>query len=161
MTVIEPGIRSPRRRRPRRSWSAATSPTPSSCANTGDVGLDPIGPADSKCVAARHQSGDDNDNGLLDGANSGRNERWIYTCTRAIGLPEAPATTDHNVAAVSAVDPLGNLYVASDNADVAVLAPAIALTKTVNDTLVPAGSRVTYGFDVTNAGQSPCPQTTS
>ena len=48
-----------------------------------------------------------------------------------------PATSDHNFAAVSVIDPLGNLSVASDNGEVAVLAPAIALTKTMSDTLAP------------------------
>ena len=33
--------------------------------------------------------------------------------------------------------------------------PAIRLTKSVNFSLVPPGTQVTYGFDVENAGNSP------
>ena len=39
--------------------------------NTGDVGLDVIGPVDAKCAPLDFTGGDANNNGLLDGANSG------------------------------------------------------------------------------------------
>ena len=127
--------------------------------NTGDVGLQVIDPVDDKCAPLVYVGGDDG-NGLLDGANSAGApgpgaETWTYTCTRALGLPAAPDTTDINEATVHGIDPLGNLYEASATAEVTVLDPAIDLEKSVSDTLVLAGSEVTYGFDVTNAGLSP------
>ncbi|WP_133411837.1 DUF7507 domain-containing protein [Agromyces badenianii] len=125
--------------------------------NTGDVGLDFIGPADDKCAPLAYESGDlEPANGILDGAN-GRNglETWIYTCTRPIGLPTSPDTTDVNDVSVAGIDPLGNSYEATATAEVAVIDPAIELVKTVSDHLVLAGSEVTYGFDVTNSGLSP------
>jgi len=123
--------------------------------NTGDVGLDVIGPADDSCSPLELAGGDANGNGLLDGANSGAAETWTYTCTRPIPLPAGGGATDVNTATVLAVDPLGNLYAASDTAEVRVFDPAIRLTKTVSDTLVPTGSTVTYRFEVVNVGASP------
>ncbi len=124
-------------------------------ANTGDVGLEVIGPADDKCAPLVFVSGDTNGNDILDGADSGQRESWTYQCTRALGLPEPPETTDVNIAAVGAVDPLGNFYEATATAEVRVFDPAISLVKSVNESLVPAGTEVTYSFDVTNVGESP------
>ncbi|GAB2841437.1 hypothetical protein ACFQ0P_01215 [Microbacterium insulae] len=123
--------------------------------NTGDVGLLVIGPADDKCSPLTFDGGDTNGNDLLDGANSGAPETWTYTCTRALGLPAEPDTADVNEVAVLGVDPLGNIYGATDTAEVVVLDPAIALTKSVSDHLVLVGSEVTYSFGVTNVGRSP------
>lgn len=122
--------------------------------NTGDVGLDLVGPTDDKCADLQYQSGDTNNNGLLDGADSGRAETWVYTCTRPVEMPEPPGTTDTNTATVTGIDPLGNSYESSDSATVRVINPDINLVKTVSNSLVPAGTTVTYGFDVTNAGTS-------
>jgi hypothetical protein len=69
-------------------------------------------------------------------------------------MPPAPDTTDDNTVSVTGIDPLGNQYDVSDSASVTVIDPAIDLVKTVDKTLVPTGTRVTYGFDVTNVGQS-------
>ena len=70
-------------------------------------------------------------------------------------MPAPPDTDDTNTVSVTGVDPLGNQYDVSDSATVTVIDPAIDLVKTVDKTLVPAGTRVTYGFDITNVGQSP------
>ena len=123
--------------------------------NTGDVGLDLIGPLDDKCGALEFLGGDRNNNGLVEGANGGVAEVWRYGCTRTLGMPEPPATSDVNTVGVSALDPLGNLYVASDSVEVAVLDPAINLVKTVSESLVPVGQTVAYSFAVTNVGSSP------
>ncbi|GAA1979804.1 DUF7507 domain-containing protein [Microbacterium pumilum] len=136
--------------------------------NTGDVGLDVIGPIDDKCALEPvDENGDgiiDGDqapghpspgNGILDGANTADPETWTYTCTRVIGLPAAPDTTDVNTASVVGVDTLGNSYQAEASAEVAVLDPAINLVKTVSDNLVLTGSGVNYTFEVTNVGRSP------
>ncbi|HEY5787247.1 MAG TPA: vWA domain-containing protein [Microlunatus sp.] len=128
-----------------------------SVTNTGDVGLEIIGPIDDKCADLTFTGDDRGDNGLLEGANTGAPETWTYTCTRAIGLPPEPETIDTNTASVGAVDPLGNYYVDTASAEVRVISPAIDLVKTVSESLVPAGTEVTYGFDVTNVGTSPVP----
>jgi uncharacterized repeat protein (TIGR01451 family) len=70
-------------------------------------------------------------------------------------LPTPPATTNDNAVAVLGIDPLGNVYGDSANASVRVIDPAIDLVKSVSADLVPSGSVVTYGFDVTNTGTSP------
>jgi archaellum component FlaG (FlaF/FlaG flagellin family) len=127
-------------------------------ANTGDVGLEILGPVDDKCSPLTFVGGDRPPaNGLLEGANSGTPEVWTFRCTRPIPTPEAPATTDLNTVTVAAVDPLGNLYTAEDTAEVRVFDPAIDLVKTVSDDLVLSGTEVTYGFEVRNVGASPLP----
>jgi hypothetical protein len=126
--------------------------------NTGDVGLDVIGPIDDSCFPLVFVGGDRPPaNGILDGANSGSPETWTYTCTRTVGLPVPPAVDDVNTAGVLAVDPLGNVLAAVDAATVRVFDPAIALTKTARRTLVPRGTPVTYDFVVSNVGLSPLP----
>ena len=72
-------------------------------------------------------------------------------------MPAPPATSHLNTVAVGGIDPLGNLYVDTDDAEVRVFDPAISLTKTVNDELVLSGTTVTYDFTVTNTGASPIP----
>ena len=125
--------------------------------NTGDVGLRLIGPVDLKCPTLTLVSGDTNNNGLLDGANSGAPETWNYTCTRPVPMPAAPAIFDVNSASVLGVDPLGNVYASQDTEQVRVIDPGITLVKSVSEDLVPAGTQVTYSFDVTNSGTSPVP----
>jgi uncharacterized repeat protein (TIGR01451 family) len=123
--------------------------------NTGDVGLDPIGVIDDKCPDITYVSGDLDGNGFIDGANGRAVETWIYTCTRDVGIPPAPETEDVNDAAVFAFGPLGNVFADEATASVRVILPAIDLVKTVSETLVPIGTTVTYGFTVTNVGESP------
>ena len=72
-------------------------------------------------------------------------------------MPAPPATSHVNTVAVGGIDPLGNLYVDTDDAEVRVFEPAISLTKTVSDDLVLSGTTVTYDFEVTNNGDSPIP----
>ncbi|MFC8680948.1 LPXTG cell wall anchor domain-containing protein [Microbacterium ureisolvens] len=124
-------------------------------ANTGDVGLQPLAITDDKCPDITYVSGD-NGNGFIDGANTAAAETWIFTCTRPLAVPEE-GETDVNVAGVSALDTLGNVYEATAEAEVRVIDPAIQLEKFVNATLVPAGTTVQYTFEVTNAGGSPSP----
>ena len=121
--------------------------------NTGDVGLRLVGPTDAKCPTLTLVGGDTNNNGLLDGANSAAPETWTYTCTRPIPA-QAPGEFDINSASVIGIDPLGNVYSAEDTEQVRVIDPGITLVKTVNQDLVPAGTAVTYSFDVTNSGTS-------
>lgn len=123
--------------------------------NTGDVSLAVIGPLDDKCAGLTYTGGDIDGNDLLDGANSGQVETWTFECTRSVPLPAPPEQTDVNEVAVLGIDPLGNVYAATDTAEVTVLDLAIDLVKSVSDHLVLTGSRVTYDFEVTNVGRSP------
>ncbi len=124
--------------------------------NTGDVPLDLVTLSDDKCSPLAYQGGDTNGNGLIDGVNSAA-ETWTFTCTRRLFLPPAPDTEDVNEVTALAVDTLGNGYEDTATATVHVIAPAIHLNKTVNHGLVPSGTTVTYGYDVTNVGRSPIP----
>ena len=122
--------------------------------NTGDVPLDLATLTDDKCSPLVYQDGDTNGNGLLDGVNTAT-ETFTYTCTRRLALPLAGETEDVNTVTVFGVDPLGNGYQAQASASVHVIAPAIRLVKSVDNSLVPTGTTVTYGYDVTNIGTSP------
>ena len=159
VTVVEPGLRLTKQVSAEVVRADGEVTYTFRVTNTGDVGLEIIGPIDDKCADLAFTGGDRRpENGLLDGANSdGGPETWTYTCTRAIALPPEPATVDTNTAEVAAVDPLGNYYLDSASAEVRVISPAIDLVKTVSESLVPAGTEVTYGFDVTNVGTSPVP----
>ena len=119
--------------------------------NTGDVGLELINGGDDICAGVTFVSGDVNDNGLVDGRDSGAPEVWRFECSQQIDTP----TTNH--ANVVGIDPLGNHYEATDSASVDVLLSGIHLEKTVSDDLVLAGTEVTYTFTVTNTGTSPVP----
>ena len=126
--------------------------------NTGDVGLTLIGPEDDQCAPLEFTGGDRPPfNEILEGANSGSPETFTYECTRTLEMPPEPETTHVNTVAVGGVDPLGNLYLDTDDAEVRVFEPAISLTKTVSDELVLFGTTVTYDFTVTNSGTSPIP----
>jgi hypothetical protein len=158
VTVLEPGISITKRPSARVVRPNEVVTYTYLVRNTGDVGLDVLGPQDDKCADLTFVGGDrPPSNGLLDGANSGQPEVWTYRCTRPIGMPAPPATSDINRASVEGIDPLGNLYRDQDTAEVRVFDPAINLTKSVSDSLVPVGTRVTFQFVATNAGTSPIP----
>ena len=155
--VIEPGIAITKTASPQGVRAGRDVTYTFAVTNTGDVGLTDVVPVDDKCAPLVRTGGDDG-NDILDGANTGSPETWTYTCTRPVGLPEPPETTDLNTVTVSGVDPLGNTYADSDTAEVAVIDPAIQLEKSVSDDLVLSGSTVDYSFLVTNIGQSPIAQ---
>lgn len=165
--VIEPGISLTKTASPAVVLKGSTVTYTLEVRNTGDVGLDVLGVIDDKCAPLTFVGGDgtplpdgsaSNDpNGILDGANSGLRvpEVWTYTCARPVVLPTAPATAEINEAVVFASDPLGNLYLDRATASVRVIDPDIGLVKTVDLTLVPVGTTVTYTFAVSNTGRSP------
>ena len=155
--VIEPGIAITKTASPQGVRAGRDVTYTFAVTNTGDVGLTEVVPVDDKCAPLVRTGGDDG-NDILDGANAGAPETWTYTCTRPVGLPAPPDTSDVNTVTVSGVDPLGNTYADSDTAEVTVIDPAIQLEKSVSDDLVLSGSTVDYSFLVTNIGQSPIAQ---
>ena len=155
--VIEPGIAITKTASPEAVRVGRDVTYTFKVTNTGDVGLTEVVPVDDKCAPLVRTGGDDG-NDVLDGANTGAPETWTYTCTRPVGLPTPPATSDVNTVSVSGLDPLGNTYTDSDSAEVTVIDPAIHLEKSVSDDLVLSGSTVDYTFLVTNIGQSPLAQ---
>jgi uncharacterized repeat protein (TIGR01451 family) len=117
--------------------------------NEGDTNLRPINGGDDSCDVVDYVSGDTNDNGVIDAeTDTNQAETWEYHCVDEADRP-SPVT---NLAGVFVVDPLGNTYFDTATAAVRIFEPAIELTKTVSDDLVPAGSTVTYTFEVANAG---------
>jgi uncharacterized repeat protein (TIGR01451 family) len=119
--------------------------------NTGDAGLEIVDGGDDKCSPVEFTGGDTNNNGILDGTDSGHAETWTYTCAQPI---DAPVT---NVATVIGIDPLGNAYEETATKTVRIFVPGIHLEKAVSDELVLVGTPVTYTFTVTNTGESPLP----
>jgi hypothetical protein len=97
VTVIEPGISITKRPSAQVVRPNEVVTYTYRVRNTGDVGLDVLGPQDDKCADLTFVGGDrPPSNGLLDGANSGQPEVWTYRCTRPIGMPAPPATSDVN-----------------------------------------------------------------
>ena len=106
--VIKPGVSIPGTGVPK-SFKAGRDVTYTFVVrNTGDAALSNVVPVDDKCAPLTFTGGDDNDNGLLDGTDSGTPERWTYTCSRAVPMPPPPETVDTNRATVTASDPLNN-----------------------------------------------------
>lgn len=153
--VIKPGLVLRKAASPQAALAGSAVTYTFEVENTGDVALQVLGPEDDRCAPLVFQNGDGNGNGLLDGSNSGTAETWTYACTRTVGLPEPPETEVENNAIVRGVDPPGNVYPGQATDKVRVFNPGIDLVKTVDRSLVLAGTEVTYSFDVTNAGTSP------
>ena len=102
--------------------------------------------ADDKCAPVVLQSGDTSNPGLLDPT-----ETWTYTCTPSPALQ----VTTTNVIVATGSDDEGNVVEDTDKATVTVIAPAIAIDKSVDAVSVTPGTTVTYTFRVTNPGSVP------
>jgi uncharacterized repeat protein (TIGR01451 family) len=114
--------------------------------NPGNVPLSNISVTDDRCVPLTLQSGDTNKDNKLD-----TSETWRYTC----GATLTATATD----TVTASGTFGSTKVTgSDKATVTVLvgAPALHLEVTASPLQLPVGGgTATYGYVVTNVGNSP------
>ncbi|SEP52127.1 conserved repeat domain-containing protein [Amycolatopsis saalfeldensis] len=72
------------------------------------------------------------------------------TCAAKAPVPDGVTTAD-----VAGTDPLGQVVTATAGAKVPVIAPAVKVTKTVDQAVVHAGEPVTFTVEVTNTGDSP------
>jgi hypothetical protein len=126
--------------------------------NTGDSPFEQVTVVDDRCTVNPVPSASDPSVNVGDANADDRldlDEAWVFTCDEEVSLPVSPEVDIVNTAFVLARGPLDNLYLDEDSATVTVFDPAIQLLKTARETLVPAGTVVTYDFEVTNVGDSP------
>jgi uncharacterized repeat protein (TIGR01451 family) len=111
--------------------------------NPGNAELSSVKVVDDKCasVTGPAAGGDADGDGKLDVG-----ETWTYTCTSTL------AATTTNVATATGVDPLDKTVSDTATATVAVITPAIAITKTPSLRSVDPGTTVIYTYTVTNPG---------
>lgn len=99
---------------------------------------------DNRCAPAKYQSGDDDDNGLVDPG-----ETWVYTCKSTF----TGTATVTNAVDITAVEPtLGGIATDDSEAVVRSYQGSIRLTKTPSAQVVPKGTQVTYTYQATNDG---------
>jgi uncharacterized repeat protein (TIGR01451 family) len=110
--------------------------------NTGDSPVGSLSVVDDKCKPLSAPTGDTNNNAKLDVG-----EFWTYTCTQTLSI------TTTNTAKANGKDEIGNAVTEKTaTATVAVIKPAIAITKSASSTDVVQGASVTYTYKVTNPG---------
>ncbi len=131
--------------------------------NIGDTPLSNLTVEDNIAGTAVYQSGDTNNNGLLD-----LHETWIYTKNYTIPTPQTAAVVNTVTACgydsmqQSSDGPIIEDLVsnqgqvcATDSHTLVVLHPAIKVVKTANMSSAKPGDTVTYSFTVTNTGDTP------
>jgi uncharacterized repeat protein (TIGR01451 family) len=113
--------------------------------NLGNDPLSDITLTDDQCGTPTFVEGDDNEDGLLDLA-----ETWTYTCTNVI--VNDPTI---NQAEVTGTPTLGPDVSDPADAEVNVVYQDLQLTKTPSANLVFAGEEVTYTYVLSNVGEDP------
>ena len=132
--------------------------------NTGTLPLANVTIGDDVCGTPTFVGGDQNSDSRLD-----IDEVWEYLCvqttrlTKADGVPASDPTRPSlvtNTATVTGTPRVGATnrpdknVTSTDTAQTLVIAPAVAITKTADQTLVREGSDVTYTYEVTAAGDT-------
>jgi len=118
--------------------------------NTGDLALSNVTVADDDVGYVYYQSGDENENGLLD-----VDEAWVYTATYYVSqYDDSPLV---NEAIASGVDTQSRTVTARATASVAILRPAIAIDKAGELVWNEEGfySSIEYTYTITNSGNTP------
>ena len=110
--------------------------------NTGNAALTPVSAVDDQCTPLARQSDTvgDGDASLEVG------ETWRYTCAATL------TTTTTNHATATFADPSGTDRVATAQATVDVVAPALSVSKSPATQLVASGGTATFVLHVTNSG---------
>jgi uncharacterized repeat protein (TIGR01451 family) len=121
--------------------------------NSGNTPLSSILVTDDKAGSITYedgyQSGDTNENEILDG-----DETWVFTATYTITNDDVSPLV--NTATVSGTDALSRLVESDeDTASVDILRPAIAITKTADRAQAHEGDIITYTYTITNPGNTP------
>ncbi|MFC2031242.1 hypothetical protein ACFLWA_10985, partial [Chloroflexota bacterium] len=120
--------------------------------NAGDVPLVHVQVSDDTCRPASLESGDADNDGILD-----VDETWLYTCVTVVTTDTTNTAwtsgrpSDETGDPLPGIDPVSD----SDTEDVVVVRPAIVLDKEPSATLVYSGTSVTYYYTVTNGGDVP------
>jgi len=110
--------------------------------NPGDDSLSDVAVGDDKCapVTGPTEVSGNGDDALDPG------EVWEYTCSTTLGADTTNMTT------VTGTSALSGTVTHTDTASVDVINPDITLVKTAAPTIIYAGDRVTYTYQVTNPG---------
>jgi uncharacterized repeat protein (TIGR01451 family)/LPXTG-motif cell wall-anchored protein len=117
--------------------------------NTGDHPVTDVTVSDPLCSsppASKTKTGGDQDHALEPG------ETWTYTCSHVVASADGGSLT--NTAEVVALDPLLRAITAVDSHTLAVLHPALELTKTASATSVAVSDTVTFTYVITNTGDA-------
>ena len=123
--------------------------------NTGDAALSNSCPADDKCAPLTFTGGDDNDNGLLDGTDSGSPESWTYTCTRAGRPATGPGHRRHQHRGGHRRRPARQRLRATRHRRGHRARTRRSTWRSRSARPGPGGHEVTYTFLATNVGTSP------
>jgi uncharacterized repeat protein (TIGR01451 family) len=116
--------------------------------NPGNVPLSNVSVTDSNIEVVTYQSGDTNENGLLD-----TGETWIFSAYYTISNEDTTPLV--NTAAAAGTYAGSQTIIAWDTASVDILRPAIALNKTAEPTQAHVGDNITYTYTISNAGNTP------
>lgn len=117
--------------------------------NTGNAPLEDVDVTDDLCTPVSFDSGDTNDNSILD-----LTETWTFTCTRTV--LETDPTPLPNTATATGVSRIPNgseqEVTSEDDDSVVILRPAISIEKAADAEQYHVGDTVTYTLEVSNAG---------
>jgi uncharacterized repeat protein (TIGR01451 family) len=116
--------------------------------NPGNVPLSNVSVTDSNIEVVTYQSGDNNENGLLD-----TGETWIFSAGYTVTTDDSSPLV--NTAAAAGTYAGAGTIIAWHSATVDILRPDIALNKTAEPTQAHVGDNITYTYTITNAGNTP------
>jgi large repetitive protein len=116
--------------------------------NAGNTPLANILVTDNRIDNVNYQSGDSNEDELLD-----VEENWVFSSNYTVGGDDPDLLM--NTANVTGRDALSLLVSSADEVSVSVLRPGITLDKSANASFVHVGDNITYTYEVTNNGNTP------
>jgi len=117
--------------------------------NTGDHPLTDVTVSDPACASPavlKTKTGGNQDDVLEPG------EVWTYTCNHVVTAADGSSLT--NTATVDALDPLLRTVTSESKHTLAILHPALKITKTADPASVAVADTVTFTYVVTNTGNA-------